>query len=89
MSSTSILSNPTGPSELLTMFAIEEAAITVNNKKAINGKAFRYFLQRQSLITLLFISTETKYRVFFYNTTQNLEIKKTNIKNILNLIYSY
>lgn len=34
MSSTSILSNPTGPSELLTMFAIEEAAIT----KKINGK---------------------------------------------------
>lgn len=28
MSSTNILSNPTGPSELFTMFAIDEAAIT-------------------------------------------------------------
>lgn len=28
ISSTNILSNPTGPSELLTMLAIEEAAIT-------------------------------------------------------------
>lgn len=34
-SSTNILSKPTGPKELLTMLAMEHAAITVNKKKEL------------------------------------------------------
>ena len=35
MSSTSILSKPTGPRELLTMLAIEDAAMTVQERDAL------------------------------------------------------
>lgn len=44
MSSTSILSKPTGPRELFTMFAIDAAAITIqqNNKKSRFSLEFRH-----------------------------------------------